>query len=113
MEKLYEADPFLTRFSAVVESCAQGKKGWDVVLDQTAFYPEGGGQPYDRGVLGGVKVLEVLPGWKCPITGIRRYEDLPENARRYVEFAQKHLGVPITMVSNGPSREDIIYRNSK
>ncbi len=59
MEKLYEADPFLTRFSAVVESCAQGKKGWDVVLDRTAFYPEGGGQPYDSGVLGGVKVLEV------------------------------------------------------
>ncbi len=55
-------------------------------------------------------VLEVLPGWKCPITGIRRYEDLPENARRYVEFAEKHLGVPITMVSNGPAREDIIYR---
>ena len=59
MEKLYEANPFLTRFSAAVESCVQGKKGWDVVLDQTAFYPEGGGQPYDIGVLGGVNVLEV------------------------------------------------------
>ena len=59
MEKLYEIDPFLTRFSAVVESCVQGKKGWDVILDQTAFYPEGGGQPYDLGTLGGAKVLEV------------------------------------------------------
>lgn len=59
MEKLYEQDPFLTRFSATVESCVQGKKGWDIILDQTAFYPEGGGQPYDTGLLGGVKVLEV------------------------------------------------------
>ncbi len=55
-------------------------------------------------------ILEVLPGWKCNITGIRKYEDLPENARKYVEFAERHIGVPITMVSNGPSREDIIYR---
>lgn len=56
-------------------------------------------------------VLEVLPGWKCDIRGIKRYEDLPENARKYVEFAQAHLGVPVTMVSNGPSRDDIIYRS--
>lgn len=59
MEKLYEDNPFLTHFSATVESCVQGKKGWDVILDQTAFYPEGGGQPYDVGTLGGVHVLEV------------------------------------------------------
>lgn len=59
MEKLYEQDPFLTRFSAHVESCIQGKRGYDVILDQTAFYPEGGGQPYDLGVLGPVQVLEV------------------------------------------------------
>lgn len=59
MEKLYEQDPYLAQFSAVVESCVQGKKGWDVVLNQTAFYPEGGGQPYDTGTLDGVRVLEV------------------------------------------------------
>lgn len=59
MEKLYEENPFLTHFSATVESCVQGKKGWDIILDQTAFYPEGGGQPYDVGTLGGVQVLEV------------------------------------------------------
>ncbi|MBQ9155688.1 MAG: adenylosuccinate synthase [Eubacterium sp.] len=56
-------------------------------------------------------VLEVLPGWKCDIRGIRNYEDLPENCRNYIEFIEKHIGYPITMVSNGPGREDIIYRN--
>ena len=55
-------------------------------------------------------VLEKLPGWKCDIRGIRRYEDLPENTRRYIEFAEKAIGVPVPMVSNGPAREDIIYR---
>ncbi len=55
-------------------------------------------------------VLEVLPGWKCDIRGIRKYEDLPENCRRYVEFVEEKIGFPITMVSNGPGREDIIYR---
>ena len=57
-------------------------------------------------------ILEVLPGWKCDIRGIKKYEDLPENARRYVEFAEKALGVPVTMVSNGPAREDMIYRKA-
>ena len=55
-------------------------------------------------------ILEKLPGWRCDIKGLKRYEDLPENAKRYVEFAEKHLGVPVTMVSNGPAREDIMYR---
>ncbi len=55
-------------------------------------------------------VYEVLPGWKCETKGIRKYEDLPENLRNYVEFIEKQIGVPITMVSNGPKREDIIYR---
>ncbi|QAT49707.1 adenylosuccinate synthase [Caproiciproducens sp. NJN-50] len=55
-------------------------------------------------------ILKRLPGWKCDIRGIRRYGDLPENARNYVEFAEKEIGVPIHMVSNGPSREDILYR---
>ena len=59
MEKLYEANAYLKQFTATVLSCDEGKKGLDVVLDQTAFYPEGGGQPYDTGILGGVEVLEV------------------------------------------------------
>ena len=57
-------------------------------------------------------VLEVLPGWKCDIIGIRSYEELPENCRKYVEFIEERIGYPITMVSNGPKREDIIYRES-
>lgn len=55
-------------------------------------------------------VWKVLPGWKCDIRGIRRYEELPENCRRYVEFIEEQLGFPVTMVSNGPGRDDIIYR---
>ena len=55
-------------------------------------------------------VYETLPGWKTDIRGIDKYEDLPENCRRYVEFIEKELNVPITMVSNGPGRSDIIYR---
>ena len=52
-EKLYYADPFLTEFDARVLACEAVKDGFAVVLDRTAFYPEGGGQPYDTGVLGG------------------------------------------------------------
>lgn len=55
-------------------------------------------------------VLEVLPGWKSDIRGIKKYEDLPENCRKYIEFVEQQIGFPITMISNGPSREDIIYR---
>ena len=57
-------------------------------------------------------VLETLPGWKCDIRGIRKFEDLPENCRKYVEFVEQKIGYPITMVSNGPGRDDIIYRES-
>ena len=56
-------------------------------------------------------VLEVLPGWNCDIRGITKYEDLPENCRKYVEFVEEKIGFPITMISNGPGRNDIIYRN--
>lgn len=59
MKKLYYDSPYIKEFEATVVSCEKGKKGYEVVLDQTAFYPEGGGQPTDTGNLGGVKVLEV------------------------------------------------------
>ena len=55
-------------------------------------------------------VLKTLPGWKCDIRGIKTYEELPENCRKYVEFIEEQIGYPITMVSNGPGRNDIIYR---
>ena len=55
-------------------------------------------------------VLKVLPGWKTDIRGIKKYEDLPENCRKYIEFVEKELEVPIKIVSNGPSREDIILK---
>ncbi|MFR8845620.1 MAG: adenylosuccinate synthase [Waltera sp.] len=57
-------------------------------------------------------VLKKLPGWKCDICGIRNFDELPENCRKYVEFIEEQIGFPITMVSNGPGREDIIYRES-
>ncbi len=55
-------------------------------------------------------VLKNLPGWKTDIRGIRKYEELPENCRNYIEFIEQQIGFPITMVSNGPGRKDIIYR---
>ena len=56
-------------------------------------------------------VLTTLPGWKEDIRGIKKYEELPENCRKYIEFIEEQIGSPITMVSNGPGRDDIIYRN--
>ncbi len=55
-------------------------------------------------------VYEKLPGWKTDIRGVRNYADLPENCRKYVEFIEAQCGVPIRMVSNGPKREEILYR---
>lgn len=57
-------------------------------------------------------VFETLPGWKSEIRGIKKYEDLPENCRNYIEFIESKIGYPITMVGNGSSRNDIIYRES-
>lgn len=55
-------------------------------------------------------IYKVLPGWKQDIRGITKYEELPQNCRNYIEFIEKELEVPITMVSNGPGREEIIAR---
>ena len=55
-------------------------------------------------------VFTKLPGWKTDIRGIKNYADLPENCRKYIEFVEKELEVPITMVSNGPGRDDIILK---
>ena len=69
--------------------------------------------PVTPKMAGAKPVLKVLPGWKdIDIRGIKKYEDLPENCRKYVEFIEEQIGFPITMISNGPAREDIIYRES-
>jgi adenylosuccinate synthase len=58
-------------------------------------------------------VYEVLPGWGCDVNGIKTYEELPENCRRYIEFIEKELEVPVTLISNGPERDDVIRRKKK
>ena len=58
-------------------------------------------------------VFTTLPGWKCDIRGCRNYQDLPENAKAYVDFLEEHIGAPITLVSSGPKREEMTYRTPK
>ena len=55
-------------------------------------------------------IIEKLPGWKCDITGIRKYEDLPQACRDYIDEVERLIGFPVTLVSNGPGRDDIIAR---
>ena len=56
-------------------------------------------------------VWKTMPGWKCDIRGITEYEKLPQECRDYIEAIERELEVPITMVSNGPSRHEIIKRS--
>ncbi len=98
MNKLFENDSYLTRFTARVLSCAQGKKGYDVTLDQTAFFPEGGGQPYDTGTLGGVQVLEVhdrggqiVHTCAAPLAAGSQVEGIVDWERR-LDHMQQHSG---------------------
>lgn len=58
-------------------------------------------------------VIEYLDGWKSDITGITNYNDLPENAKKYIDFVEEKIGYPITYVSNGPKRENFMKRESK
>lgn len=55
-------------------------------------------------------VYKVLEGWKEEIRGIKEYDELPLNCKRYIEFIEGEIGFPITLVSNGPGRDEIIYR---
>ena len=61
-KRLYYENAYCREFDARVTGCREGKRGWEVTLDQTAFYPEGGGQPADEGTLGEAKVLDVKEG---------------------------------------------------
>ena len=96
--KLYYQDPFLREFTAAVTSCEETKGGYLVTLDRTAFYPEGGGQPYDTGTLGGAKVLEVhekggIITHLCdrPLPVGERVEGEIDWARRF-DHMQQHSG---------------------
>ena len=55
-------------------------------------------------------VFTTLPGWKCDISGVRKWENLPEAARNYVEYVEREIGCHITYVSVGPERDSIIIR---
>lgn len=55
-------------------------------------------------------VLQTLPGWKQNVRGIKNYSELPENCRAYIEFIEGQIGFPIDIVSNGPGRDEVIYR---
>ena len=57
-------------------------------------------------------VYKKMPGWKCEIRGIRNYDELPQACKDYIDEIEKEIGVPITMVSNGPGRDEIIMRKS-
>ena len=54
--------------------------------------------------------METLPGWKCDISGVKKYEDLPENCRKYIEFIEGKIGVPIKLVSNGAHRDNLMTK---
>ena len=96
--RLYEKDAHLATFVAQVVSCEPSKHGYDVVLDQTAFYPEGGGQPGDTGVLGGVRVTdthasgdEIVHYCAAPLeVGASVTGEI--DARRRFDFMQLHSG---------------------
>ena len=66
--------------------------------------------PYTPDLYDCEPVYETLPGWNCDISGCRRWEDLPQAARDYVEFIEKHVGCPIKYVSVGAQREALIIR---
>lgn len=97
-KKLYYDQPWITRFTARVLGCEPAEGGWQVMLDETAFYPEGGGQPADHGVLGGAQVLDVheregriLHRTDAPLPVGGRVDGAIDEARR-LELSQQHTG---------------------
>lgn len=97
-EKLYYQDSFTQTFTAVVTSCTQENHIWAVTLDRTAFYPEGGGQPADHGVLGGANVTdtrekngEIIHFCDKPLAVGEAVEGSIDFARRF-DFMQQHSG---------------------
>ena len=97
-EKLYYADPFLTDFTATVLDCQPGKNGYLVTLDRTAFYPEGGGQPADHGVLDGAAVTDVHEKNGVILHNVDRAVEIGKNVtgtidwERRFDHMQQHSG---------------------
>ncbi len=68
--------------------------------------------PADLGLLGRVEVVyKELEGWKQPTTHVKSFAELPKQAREYVEFIEKYIGVKVRWIGTGPKREDMIVRN--
>ena len=69
--------------------------------------------PFPTGLSEAEPVIEYREGWRCDISGVRRFEDLPEAARDYVTMLEEAVGCPVTSVSVGPERDSIILRKGE
>ena len=96
--KLFYADTRLAEFSAVVIDCFEGKNGFEIELDATAFYPEGGGQAADKGTLGGMEVLHVHEEGERVLHRLEKPLPVGETVEGRVDYAhrfdlmQQHTG---------------------
>ena len=88
-EKLYYQDPYLTAFDACVLTCEPSQTGFLVTLDRSAFYPEGGGQPCDRGTLGGVRVLDVQEKDGVVFHTVDAPVEIGENLRGVIDWERR------------------------